>query len=149
MLPLWQAAARYRDAGEPVVIVAGERYGMGSSRDWAAKGAALLGARAVLASSFERIHRANLIGMGVLPLRLAEGVTPQTLALTVHDLVEIDADPARIRPRAPVPVTIRHADGRTARFTGTAAIETSLEVETLRRGGLLPLILKRVMGAAG
>ncbi len=149
VLPLWQAAARYRDAGEPVVIVAGERYGMGSSRDWAAKGAALLGARAVLASSFERIHRANLIGMGVLPLRLAEGVTPQMLALTVHDLVEIDADPARIRPRAPVPVTIRHADGRTARFTGTAAIETSLEVETLRRGGLLPLILKRVMGAAG
>ena len=149
VLPLWQAAARYRDAGEPVVIVAGERYGMGSSRDWAAKGAALLGARAVLASSFERIHRANLIGMGVLPLRLAEGVTPQMLALTVHDLVEIDADPARIRPRAPVPVTIRHEDGRTARFTGTAAIETSLEVETLRRGGLLPLILKRVMGAAG
>ena len=149
VLPLWQAAARYRDAGEPVVIVAGERYGMGSSRDWAAKGAALLGARAVLASSFERIHRANLIGMGVLPLRLADGVAPQTLALTVHDLVEIDADPARIRPRAPVPVTIRHEDGRTARFTGTAAIETSLEVETLRQGGLLPLILKRVMGAAG
>ena len=105
VLPLWQAAARYREAGEAVVIVAGDRYGMGSSRDWAAKGAALLGARAVLAASFERIHRANLIGMGVLPLRLPQGVTPQTLALTVHDMVEIDADPARITPRGEVPVT--------------------------------------------
>ena len=148
VLPLWQAAARYREAGEAVVIVAGERYGMGSSRDWAAKGAALLGARAVLAASFERIHRANLIGMGVLPLRLPQGVPPQTLALTVHDMVELDAAAAHITPRGEVPVTIRYADGRTARFTATAAIETSLEVETLLQGGLLPLILRRVTGAA-
>ncbi|MBV0891174.1 aconitate hydratase AcnA [Paracoccus sp. Z118] len=144
-LPLYQAAARYSGAGEPVVIVAGERYGMGSSRDWAAKGAALLGARAVLAVSFERIHRANLIGMGVLPLRLPAGVSPDTLRLSVDDLIHIDADPARIAPRSEVPVRITRADGRSEAFTATAAIETTLEVETLRQAGLLPLILKRLM----
>lgn len=143
VLPLWQAAERYRADGQPVVVVAGERYGMGSSRDWAAKGVALLGACAVLAVSFERIHRANLIGMGVLPLRLPEGVTPETLGLSVHDLIEIDADAAQIAPRSPVAVRIRRADGRIGEITATAAIETSLEVMTLRQGGLLPLILRR------
>nr|HRO16244.1 aconitate hydratase AcnA [Paracoccus sp. (in: a-proteobacteria)] len=144
VLPLWRAAARYHAQGQPVVIVAGERYGMGSSRDWAAKGAALLGARAVLAVSFERIHRTNLIGMGILPLRLPEGVTPAALALSVHDLIGIDADPARISPRSPVAVRIRRADGRVEEIAATAAIETSLEVETLLKGGLLPLILRRL-----
>ncbi len=147
-LPLWQAAEVYRAEEQPVVIVAGERYGMGSSRDWAAKGAALLGARAVLAVSFERIHRANLIGMGVLPLRLPAGVTPATPALSVDDRIEIAADEAALRPRAPVPVRILRADGRVEDLTATAAIETSLEVETLRQGGLLPLILKRLTAQA-
>ncbi|MFV0300430.1 MAG: aconitate hydratase AcnA [Paracoccus sp. (in: a-proteobacteria)] len=145
-LPLWQAAETYRAEGQPVVIVAGERYGMGSSRDWAAKGAALLGARAVLAVSFERIHRANLIGMGVLPLRLPEGATPGTLGLTVGDRIEIGAEAQAIHPRAPVPLRILRADGRVETLTAAAAIETSLEVETLRQGGLLPLILRRVTG---
>jgi aconitate hydratase len=145
-LPLWQAAEAYRAEAQPVVIVAGERYGMGSSRDWAAKGAALLGARAVLAVGFERIHRANLIGMGVLPLRLPEGVTPETLALTVQDRIGVEAEDSAIHPRAPIPVRILRADGRVDRLTATAAIETSLEVETLRQGGLLPLILRRVTG---
>ncbi|GGF73301.1 aconitate hydratase [Paracoccus acridae] len=144
ILPLWQAARRYRDMNTPVVIVAGERYGMGSSRDWAAKGAALLGTRAVLAVSFERIHRSNLIGMGILPLRLPDGVTPGSLALTAQDRIEIDLDPARLAPRAPVRVLV-HRPGRAVEaLEATAAIETSLEIETLARGGLMPLILDRV-----
>lgn len=148
VLPLWRAAEAYRDQGTPVVIVAGERYGMGSSRDWAAKGAALLGARAVLAVSFERIHRANLIGMGILPLRLPQGVTPQGLGLQVQDRIEIDLEPARLQPRSPVAVTLRRGSGAVERFTATAAIETTLEVQILAKGGLMPLILDRVSKAA-
>jgi len=145
VLPLWRAVEHYRQAGVPVVILAGERYGMGSSRDWAAKGAALLGTRAVLAVSFERIHRSNLIGMGILPLRLPEGVTPETLALSVRDRIEIDMNPVRLGPRAPVEVRVHRASGAVERLEGIAAIETSLEVETLAKGGLMPLILDRVI----
>ncbi|HWL56916.1 MAG TPA: aconitate hydratase AcnA [Paracoccus sp. (in: a-proteobacteria)] len=145
VLPLWRAAEHYRQAGVPVVILAGERYGMGSSRDWAAKGAALLGTRAVLAVSFERIHRSNLIGMGILPLRLPEGVTPETLALSVRDRIEIGLDPARLGPRATVEVRVHRASGGVERLDAIAAIETSLEVETLAKGGLMPLILDRVI----
>jgi aconitase (EC 4.2.1.3) len=148
VLPLWQAADLYRAQGVPVVIVAGERYGMGSSRDWAAKGAALLGTRAVLAVGFERIHRSNLIGMGILPLRLPDGVTPQSLALTARDRIELDLDPARLSPRAPVRVTLRRASGAVQTMDAAAAIETSLEVETLAQGGLMPLILDRVTQGA-
>jgi aconitate hydratase len=146
-LPLYRAAERYAGEGVPVVVVAGERYGMGSSRDWAAKGVALLGARAVLASSFERIHRSNLIGMGVLPLRLPIDRHPDNLHLQPGDRIEIDADPARIGPRCPVPVTIRRATGETETFVATAAVETNLEVEILRSGGIIPLILHRVTHA--
>ena len=145
VLSLWQAADRYRQSDTPMVIVAGERYGMGSSRDWAAKGAALLGVRAVLAVSFERIHRANLIGMGVLPIRLPEGVTPHSLSLTAGDRIEIDLDPARLSPRSLVRVTVRRASGEVETLDAIAAIETSLEVETLAKGGLMPLILDRVI----
>jgi Aconitase A len=128
-------------------VVAGERYGMGSSRDWAAKGVALLGTRAVLASSFERIHRSNLIGMGILPLRLPADRHPETLRLQPGDQIVIDADPGRISPRAPVPVTIRRASGVSETFIAFAAIETGLEVEILRGGGIIPLILHRVVNA--
>ena len=100
-LPLWRAAERYANEGASVVVVAGERYGMGSSRDWAAKGVALLGARAVLASSFERIHRSNLIGMGILPLRLSPEQHPHNLLLAPGDQIVIDAEPDRISPAAP------------------------------------------------
>jgi aconitate hydratase len=146
-LPLWQAAERYAGEAASVVVVAGERYGMGSSRDWAAKGVALLGARAVLASSFERIHRSNLIGMGILPLRLPADRHPDNLHLQPGDQIVIDADPARISPRCTVPVTIRRASGRSESFIATAAIETGLEVEILRSGGIIPLILHRVTDA--
>ncbi|PVE24827.1 aconitate hydratase AcnA [Microvirga sp. KLBC 81] len=146
-LPLWRAAERYARKGSSVVVVAGERYGMGSSRDWAAKGVALLGTRAVLASSFERIHRSNLIGMGILPLRLPADRHPGNLHLRPGDQILIEADPNRISPRGPVPVTIRRASGTSETFIATAAIETGLEVEILRNGGIIPLILQRVINA--
>jgi aconitate hydratase len=145
VLSLWEAAKRYKAEGRSTVIVAGERYGMGSSRDWAAKGVALLGVRAVLTSSFERIHRWNLIGMGVLPLRLPTGTTPETLGLSADATIIIEADPSSISPRAAIAIGIRYADGSLVSLDATAAIETHAEVEILRAGGVLPLILKRLM----
>ncbi|MDZ5458461.1 aconitate hydratase AcnA [Azohydromonas lata] len=145
VLPLWDVAQRYRDAGESVVLVAGERYGTGSSRDWAAKGQRLLGIRAVLAMSFERIHRSNLIGMGILPLRLPAGADPKSLALQPGDRIEVDAQPAALSPRCAVPVRVLRRDGRVEALTATAAVETQLEVALLRDGGVIPAILKKTI----
>jgi aconitate hydratase len=142
-LSLHAAAERYARQGRSVVLLAGERYGMGSSRDWAAKGVALLGVRCVLARSFERIHRSNLIGMGILPLRLPDDRRPQDLGLEVEDLIEIDAPPDAIRPRAEISVQITRKGKRLDSFIAASAIETGLESDTLRAGGLLPLILHR------
>ncbi|WP_043833117.1 aconitate hydratase AcnA [Muricoccus aerilatus] len=148
VLPVWRAAARYAEAGLPVVLVAGERYGTGSSRDWAAKGAQLLGARAVLANSFERIHRSNLVGMGVLPLRLPEGWRPETLGIGPGDLLEIDWNPAALTPRAAVGVTLRRADGTALAGTATALLDTAREVALVRAGGMIPMILRRALEAS-
>ncbi|WP_348771469.1 aconitate hydratase AcnA [Azospirillum sp. SYSU D00513] len=145
-MALWRAAERYAEEGRPVVIVAGERYGMGSSRDWAAKGVGLLNARAVLAVGFERIHRSNLVGMGILPLRLPAEFHPERLGLKPGDRIEVAAEAEGLTPRAAVPVTIRRASGETQEFTAQAAVETSLEVTLLRMGGIFPLMLARAMG---
>jgi aconitate hydratase len=145
-MPLWRAAERYGREGHSVVILAGERYGMGSSRDWAAKGVALLGTRAVLALGFERIHRSNLIGMGILPLRLPPGCAPARLSLTPGDRLAIEAEPEQILPRSRIPVRILRATGDSEAFDAVAAVETSLEVDILRAGGILPLILHRATG---
>jgi aconitate hydratase len=142
VMPIWEAARRYGDAGDAVVIVAGHRYGTGSSRDWAAKGQRLLGVRSVLASSFERIHRSNLIGMGILPLRLPEGIGPAELALRPGDRIEVSAPPAGLQPRTVVPVTIIRADGSRTPLQVTAAVETQFEITLLRDGGVLPHILR-------
>lgn len=147
VLPLWDAAQRYQAEGKSVVVVAGERYGMGSSRDWAAKGVALLGVRAVLASSFERIHRWNLIGMGVLPLRLPETLNVESLALTAEDVLVIEADPVSISPRCPIKVLIKRANGKATSIQATAAIETGAEIKILNAGGVLPLILSGLVSA--
>lgn len=138
LVSLVEAARRYKESGESVVLVAGERYGTGSSRDWAAKGQRLLGIRAVLANSFERIHRSNLVGMGVLPLRMPAGMTPFTLDLQPGDRIEVDARAAHIAPRGPVSVSICRRDGRIESFKATAAVETQLEVSLLRAGGVIP-----------
>jgi aconitate hydratase len=150
VLPLWRAAERYKAQGRSVVIVAGERYGMGSSRDWAAKGASLLGARAVLASSFERIHRSNLVNMGILPLRLPVEYHPSRLALRPGDRVAIDARASSLKPHAEVPVRIERANGTAETFTCHAAVETRLEVQVLGGGGIIPFMLQSMLkeGAA-
>jgi aconitate hydratase len=145
-LPLWLAAGLYESEGTSLVVVAGERYGTGSSRDWAAKGLWLLGVRAVLALSFERIHRSNLIGMGIIPLQLPAQFTAAKLALTARDTLEIKADPAVLSPGARVPVSVHRAgdaDATSIDFMATAAVETALEVELLVEGGILPYILRR------
>ncbi|WP_134676817.1 aconitate hydratase AcnA [Ectopseudomonas khazarica] len=147
LLPIWEAAQRYQDDGESIVLVAGERYGTGSSRDWAAKGQRLLGIRAVLALSFERIHRSNLIGMGVLPLRLAAGSGPDALQLQSGDRLQIQA--CEIQPRCPVPVTLIRHNGERIELQATAAVETQLEVELLRQGGVIPTILRKTLADAG
>ncbi|MBR0668739.1 aconitate hydratase AcnA [Roseomonas hellenica] len=145
LLPAWRAAARYAAAGLPVVILAGERYGTGSSRDWAAKGAQLLGVRAVLANSFERIHRANLVGMGVLPLRLPDGWRPEALGIAPGDTIEVALDLATLAPRAAVPVAIRRADGSTLCGHATAMLETAREVALIQGGGMIPAILRKAL----
>ncbi|MBW6425036.1 aconitate hydratase AcnA [Rhizobium sp. XQZ8] len=145
VLPLWRAAERYAAEDVSVVVVAGERCGAGSSRDWAAKGVALLGARAVLTRSFERIHRSNLVGMGILPLLLPEGQTPETLGLTAQDWIEIDAEEARIRPGGTVKACVIRGDRRLLEMECRMAIETELEVSLLKTGGIMPFILKRAM----
>jgi aconitate hydratase len=145
--PIWDVAERYRQAGQSVVLVAGERYGMGSSRDWAAKGQRLLGIRAVLAVSFERIHRSNLIGMGILPLRLPEGVSPQTLQIRPGDQLDVQADAQSLSPRCKVRVQLRRQSGQVDTFEVMAALETQLEVDLLRAGGVIPLILQQTLRA--
>ncbi len=141
ILPLTEAAERYANEKMPLVLVAGERYGMGSSRDWAAKAVALLGVRAVIAASIERIHRTNLIGMGILPLLLPEGVHPQTLAIGSADLFAIDLAPDHLTPRCAVPLTIIRPSGESVAISLRAAIETSLEITLLKSGGLIPHVL--------
>jgi aconitate hydratase len=142
-LPLWRAAAHYAERNQPVVIVAGERYGMGSSRDWAAKGASLLGACAVLAASFERIHRSNLVNMGIIPLRLPADRHPDMLDLRPEDRIEIDASIDRVTPRGVLPVTVHRADGHAECFDVRIEVETALELSVLEAGGIIPLILTR------
>jgi aconitate hydratase len=145
VLPIFAAAERYRQQGEALVLIAGERYGTGSSRDWAAKGQRLLGIRAVLAVSFERIHRSNLIGMGILPLRLPPGVNPATLMIQPGDTVEVDAQADALAPRCAVAIRVRRSSGRIEAFEASAAIETQLEVQLLRAGGVIPSILRNTI----
>jgi aconitate hydratase len=147
VMPIWEVAARYHAEQRAVVLVAGERYGTGSSRDWAAKGQRLLGIRAVLAMSFERIHRSNLIGMGILPLRFASGIGPDTLHLQAGDELVVHADEALLRPRCTVRVSIQRASGEHEHLSMVAAVETQLEVQLLKAGGVIPLILRQTIAA--
>jgi aconitate hydratase len=143
---LYDAAMRYRAEGVPLVILAGREYGSGSSRDWAAKGTVLLGVRAVIAESYERIHRSNLVGMGVLPLQFLPGENAQTLGLTGRESLTI-AGLGSVAPRQAVTVLARDEDGAERRFTVIARLDGPIEVEYLRQGGILPAVLRRL--AAG
>ena len=145
VMPLYDAARRYSSDGESVVLVAGERYGTGSSRDWAAKGQRLLGIRTVLANSFERIHRSNLIGMGILPLKFPAGVSPSSLNLCLGDKVCVEAPGESLQPRGQVLVRIVRKNGQVESLVTTAAVETQLEVDLLRKGGVIPSTLQRML----
>lgn len=147
IMSLWRAAERYRASGDAMVVVAGERYGTGSSRDWAAKGLGLLGVNAVIAQSFERIHRSNLIGMGILPLLLPSGSGPDSLDLATGDAIEVDAVADVIAPRSAVIARIHRVGGSIEPLPLQAAVETTLECETLRAGGIISLILGRRLAA--
>ncbi len=138
--PIWEIARKYQREGRSTVVVAGERYGAGSSRDWAAKGVALLGVRAVLARSFERIHRSNLINMGVLPILLPEEAHPRSLAIRSDSTFHVDA--TQLGPRCALTVTLERMSSLDS-FDCRAAIETELELQVLLAGGMIPYILAR------
>jgi aconitate hydratase len=140
-MAIYDAAMRYRAEGTPLVVIAGKEYGTGSSRDWAAKGTALLGVRAVLAESFERIHRSNLVGMGVLPLQFRPGENAQTLGLTGYETYDIEGL-AGLQPRQDLTVRARRADGSTLAFTMTCRIDSPVEVTYYRSGGILHAVLR-------
>jgi aconitate hydratase len=145
-LPIYEAAMRYKEAGIPLVVIAGKEYGSGSSRDWAAKGTILLGVRAVLAESFERIHRSNLVGMGVLPLQFQPGENRETLGLTGRERYSI-LGIRDLQPRQTVTVVARDEAGNEKRFTAIARIDTPVEVEYYRHGGILQMVLRQMAGA--
>ena len=142
-MPIYDAAMRYKADGVPLVILAGLEYGTGSSRDWAAKGTNLLGVRAVIAESFERIHRSNLVGMGVLPLQFADGVTRKTLGLDGSERFTIE-NVAGLRPRQEVQVTLTRADGSTEQFATRCRIDTVNELEYFLNGGILHYVLRKL-----
>jgi aconitate hydratase len=147
-LAIFDAAERYRAEGTPLVLFAGSDYGMGSSRDWAAKGTALLGVRAVIAESLERIHRANLVGMGVLPLTFEPGVNAAQLGLSGVESVAIDGVGEPMQPRQRLTVHATRADGSVASFPVLSRLDTPADVRCFEAGGILPLVLRRLMNEA-
>ena len=146
-MAIFDAAARYKAEGVPAVVVGGKEYGTGSSRDWAAKGPKLLGVRAVIVESFERIHRSNLVGMGVAPLVFEAGKTRKDYALTGEEIIDIPGLSGKLRPRLPVVATIHYPDGRTAPLPLVLRIDTADEVAYFTSGGILPYVLRKL--AAG
>jgi aconitate hydratase len=147
-MSIYEAAMKYKARGTPLVIFGGKEYGTGSSRDWAAKGTMLLGVKAVVVESFERIHRSNLVGMGVLPLQFPEGTTRQTLKLDGTEVVDIEGISGGIKPRMPVKMTIRRASGAVDTVELLCRIDTLDEVEYYRHGGILPYVLRGLLKAA-
>jgi aconitate hydratase len=146
-LPIYDAAMKYKIEGTPLVVFAGKEYGTGSSRDWAAKGATLLGIRAVVAETFERIHRSNLVGMGVLPLTLKEG-TVADLKLDGTETVDIEGVSGGIKPGMDVVCTITRKDGSKRKLNLRCRIDTLDEVEYFKNGGILQFVLRDLAKAA-
>jgi aconitate hydratase len=144
-MDIYDAAERYRAEGTPLVVIAGKEYGSGSSRDWAAKGTLLLGVRAVVAESFERIHRSNLVGMGVVPLQFKAGSTAESLGLTGQEKVTIRGLAGRIAPRQDVTVEVERASGPASSFAATVRLDTPVEVDYYRNGGILQTVLRKML----
>ena len=148
VMTIYDASVKYRAAGIALIVLAGKDYGMGSSRDWAAKGTLLLGVKAVFAESFERIHRSNLVGMGVLPLVFAEGETAASLGLDGTEVFDIQV-PADLRPQQTIDVTATKPDGSVVEFKTTCRVDTPVEVDYYRNGGILHTVLRRMASARG
>ena len=147
-MPIYDAAMRYKETGTPLVIFAGREYGTGSSRDWAAKGTKLLGVRAVIAQSFERIHRSNLIGMGVVPLQFKEGESWQTFGLRGDESVTISGLAEGLKPRSQLSVEIQRADGSALAVSVQCRIDTLDELDYYMNGGIMPYVLRNLASAA-
>jgi len=149
---IYNASLNYKKEGTPLIVLAGKDYGMGSSRDWAAKGTLLLGCKAVISESFERIHRSNLVGMGVLPLCFKEGQTAESLGLCGTDIFDIDLPVSAeglVEPRCDVPVTATitqgEKKGKQIKFLATCRIDTPVEAEYYRNGGVLHTVLRKLL----
>jgi aconitate hydratase len=147
VMSIYDAAMKYVDSGTQLVILAGKDYGMGSSRDWAAKGTVLLGVRAVIADSFERIHRSNLIGMGVLPLQYVEGESAASLGLDGTESYSIPVSDD-VKAGQQITVTTRRADGKVVTFATVCRLDTPVEVEYYRHGGILHFVLREFLNTS-
>jgi aconitate hydratase len=144
-LSIFDAAMKYKAEGVPLLVIAGKEYGSGSSRDWAAKGTFMLGVRAVIAESYERIHRSNLIGMGVLPLQFLDGENRETLGLSGEEIYGIDGIAGALAVGKKLAVSARRADGGEIRFGAAARIDTAVELDYYRHGGILQYVLRELL----
>ncbi|MGA8013678.1 MAG: aconitate hydratase AcnA [Candidatus Acidiferrales bacterium] len=144
-MSIYTAAMQYREENVPLLIIAGKEYGSGSSRDWAAKGTILLGVRVVLAESFERIHRSNLVGMGVLPLEFMPGENPKSLGLTGLEIFDFEGLARKFEPRKKIEVTARDASGEAKHFSAIARVDTPFEVSYYQHGGILQYVLRQML----
>jgi aconitate hydratase len=146
VVSVFDASMRYQSEGTPLVVLAGTQYGTGSSRDWAAKGTLLLGVKAVIATSFERIHRSNLVGMGVLPLTFPEGENADSLGLDGTESFDIPAS-AHLVPLSSIKITAIKASGEVVEFNATVRLDTPVEVDYYRNGGILQTVLRNLAEA--
>jgi aconitate hydratase len=144
-MSIYDAAVKYAQDNVPLIVLAGQEYGTGSSRDWAAKGTALLGVKCVVAQSFERIHRSNLVGMGVLPLQFKEGVNPQTLKLDGTETYNVTGLNSGLKPQQDLTLQITRANGKSETVSVTCRIDTPIEIDYYRHGGILPYVLRQLL----
>jgi aconitate hydratase len=145
VMSIFDAAMKYKEVGIPAIVLAGKEYGTGSSRDWAAKGPMLQGVKAVIAESFERIHRSNLVGMGVLPLRFQIGQNAESLGLDGSEVFDIEGLDDNIQPQSEVTVKAKKADGKVVEFKAAALLNTEVEVNYYRNGGILHTVLRNLV----
>ena len=143
-IPIYDASMRYQEAGTPLVVLAGQEYGTGSSRDWAAKGTILLGVKAVIAESFERIHRSNLVGMGVLPLEYSDGQTADSLGLSGRETFDISGVADGLEPGCSVAVVATAEDGTETTFQAKVRLDSDVDVEYYTNGGILQTVLRKM-----
>jgi aconitate hydratase len=144
VMSMYDMAMKYMEAGTPAIVIAGKEYGTGSSRDWAAKGPLLQGVRAVIAESFERIHRSNLVGMGILPLKFLDGQNAESLGLKGDEVYDIEGV-TTVQPKQVLTVKASHADGSVVEFQATALLNTDVEVNYYRNGGILHTVLRNLV----